>query len=160
MKVAHMVKDPLGEGEVEVLQNSDLFDGDPSPKRGKVRDVYDLGDYMLIVTSDRISAYDVVYPTLIPHKGESLNSLSQFWFKKTEGIFPNHYVESIDKRTMKVVKAERVDLEWVCRAYLYGSAWRSYNKGARIISGVEIPDGLIMAEELPEVILTPTTKED
>ena len=160
MKVAHMVKDPLGEGEVEVLQNSDLFDGDPSPKRGKVRDVYDLGDYMLIVTSDRISAYDVVYPTLIPHKGESLNSLSQFWFKKTEGIFPNHYVESIDKRTMKVVKAERVDLEWVCRAYLYGSAWRSYNKGARIISGVEIPDGLIMAEELPEVILTPTTKEE
>jgi phosphoribosylaminoimidazole-succinocarboxamide synthase len=160
MKVAHMVKDPLGEGEVEVLLNSDLFNGKIIPRRGKVRDVYDLGDHMFIVTSDRISAYDIVYPTLIPHKGESLNALSEFWFKKTQSVFPNHFVESIDSRTMKVVKADRVDLEWVCRAYLYGSAWRTYSKGTRVISGVELPDGLIMAEELPEVILTPTTKEE
>jgi len=160
MKKSYMVDDPLGDGRVEVLEASDLFDGNPSPRRGKIRDVYDMGDHMLIVTSDRISAYDVVYPTLIPHKGESLHALSEFWFRETRSVFPNHFMEVLDGRTMKVVKARRVDVEWVCRAYLYGSAWRAYSKGARVISGVELPDGLVMAEELPEVILTPTTKEE
>ncbi|MBD3206215.1 phosphoribosylaminoimidazolesuccinocarboxamide synthase [Candidatus Bathyarchaeota archaeon] len=160
MKEAYMVDDPFGKGQVEVLKASDMFDGDPKPRRGKVRDVYDLGEHMYIVTTDRISAYDVVYPTLIPHKGESLHSLSEFWFKETKDIIPNHYLETIDSRTMKVVKAERVDVEWVCRAYLYGSAWRAYRDGAREISGVKLRDGLQMAEELSEVILTPTTKED
>ncbi len=160
MKEAYIVDDPLDKGKIEVLKNSDLFNGNLIPRRGKVRDVYDLGDHMLIVTSDRISAYDVVYPTLIPHKGESLHALSEFWFRETRDVIPNHFVESIDTRTMKVIKAERVDVEWVCRAYLYGSAWRAYNKGVRKISGVNLPDGLVMAEELPEVILTPTTKEE
>jgi len=160
MKKSYMVDDPLGDGRVEVLEASDLFDGNPSPRRGKIRDVYDMGDHMLIVTSDRISAYDVVYPTLIPHKGESLHALSEFWFRETRSVFPNHFMEVLDGRTMKVVKARRVDVEWVCRAYLYGSAWRAYRKGARAISGVELPNGLVMAEELPEVILTPTTKEE
>lgn len=160
MKKSYMVDDPLGDGRVEVLETSDLFDGNPSPRRGKIRDVYDMGDHMLIVTSDRISAYDVVYSTLIPHKGESLHALSEFWFRETQSVFPNHFMEVLDGRTMKVVKARRVDVEWVCRAYLYGSAWRAYSKGARVISGLELPDGLVMAEELPEVILTPTTKEE
>jgi len=160
MKKSYNVDDPLADGVVEVLEASDLFDGKPSPRRGKIRDVYDMGGHMLIVTTDRISAYDVVYPTLIPHKGESLHALSEFWFKKTRDVFPNHFMETLDGRTMKVVKAERVDVEWVCRAYLYGSAWRAYHDGARVISGVELPDGLVMAEELPEVILTPTTKEE
>jgi phosphoribosylaminoimidazole-succinocarboxamide synthase len=160
MKEAYLVDDPFGKGQIEVLRASDMFDGEPKPRRGKVRDVYDLGDYMYIVTTDRISAYDVVYPTLIPHKGKSLHSLSEFWFKETKDIIPNHYLETVDQRTMKVVKADRVDVEWVCRAYLYGSAWRAYRDGAREISGVKLKDGLQMAEELPEVILTPTTKED
>jgi len=160
MKNSYMVDDPLGDGRVEVLEASDLFDGNPSPRRGKIRDVYDMGDHMLIVTTDRISAYDVVYPTLIPHKGESLHALSEYWFRETWSVFPNHFMEVLDGRTMKVVKARRVDVEWVCRAYLYGSAWRAYSKGVRVISGVELPDGLVMAEELPEVILTPTTKEE
>jgi len=160
MKKSYVVDDPLGDGRVEVLEASDLFDGNPSPRRGKIRDVYDMGDHMLIVTSDRISAYDVVYPTLIPHKGESLHALSEYWFRETWSVFPNHFMEVLDGRTMKVVKARRVDVEWVCRAYLYGSAWRAYSKGVRVISGVELPDGLVMAEELPEVILTPTTKEE
>jgi phosphoribosylaminoimidazole-succinocarboxamide synthase len=155
-----MVDSPLGLGKTEVLRASDMFNGDPEPRRGKVRDVYDMGDHMYIVTTDRISAFDVVYPTLIPHKGPSLHSLSLFWFKETEDIIKNHLLEVVDERTVKVVKAERVDVEWVCRAYLYGSAWRAYNKGARTISGVDLPDDLVMAEELPEVILTPTTKED
>jgi phosphoribosylaminoimidazole-succinocarboxamide synthase len=160
MKDSYLVDSPLGKGNVEVLRASDLFNGNPEPRRGKVRDVYDMGDHMYIVTSDRISAFDVVYPTLIPHKGPSLHALSLFWFKETEDIIKNHLLEVIDDRTVKVVKAKRVDVEWVCRAYLYGSAWRAYNTGARIISGVTLPDGLVMAEELPDVILTPTTKEE
>ena len=160
MKEAIVVDDPLGGGKVEVLRYSDMFCSNPEPRRGKVRDVYDLGDHLVIVTTDRISAYDVVYPTLIPHKGISLHALSEFWFKETRDVIPNHYVETLGPRAMRVQKAMRVDVEWVCRAYLYGSAWRAYNNGARVISGMELPDGLVMAEELPEVILTPTTKED
>ena len=160
MKEAYIVDDPLGEGKVEVLRYSDMFSGEPAPRRGKVRDVYDLGEHMVIVTSDRVSAYDVVLPTLIPHKGASLNALSEFWFRETRDVIPNHYEETLGPRAMSVRKAVRVDVEWVCRAYLYGSAWRAYSRGARAISGVKLPDGLVMAEELPEVILTPTTKEE
>jgi len=155
-----IVESPLGWGKVEVLRASDMFNGTPEPRRGKVRDVYDMGEYMYIVTTDRISAYDVVYPTLIPHKGPSLHALSVFWFKETEDIIKNHLIEEVDERTIKVVKADRVDVEWVCRAYLYGSAWRAYKKGKRVISGVRLPDGLSMADKLPEVIITPTTKEE
>ncbi|MFQ6054039.1 MAG: phosphoribosylaminoimidazolesuccinocarboxamide synthase [Candidatus Bathyarchaeia archaeon] len=155
-----MVPDPLGPGVVEVLRTSDLFGPERPPRRGKVRDVYDLGDEMLILTTDRVSAFDVVYPTLIPHKGESLHALSVYWFERTASLFPNHFQESVDVRTMRVLKAERIDIEWVCRAYLYGSAWRAYRDGARRISGVELPDRLEMADELPEVILTPTTKSE
>ncbi len=146
--------------EVMVMRNSNVYGRKNPPHRGKVRDVYDLGDRMLIVTTDRISAFDVVYPTLIPHKGESLHALSVFWLSRTGEIFPNHFVESIDSRSMTVVKAKRIDIEWVCRAYLYGSAWRAYRDGLRTVSGVEIPNGLLMAEELPEVVLTPTTKSE
>ena len=159
MKEANLVDDPIGNGRVEVLRYSDSVPG-VEPRRGKVRDVYDLGDEMLIVTTDRISAFDVVLPTLIPHKGESLNKLAEFWFKKTTHTFPNHYKRVEDARSMRVLKAKRIDIEWVCRAYLYGSAWRAYNDGARTVSGVKLPSGLVMAEELPEVILTPTTKSE
>lgn len=159
MKEAYIVDNPLGSGKVEVLRNSDLIPG-KQPRRGKVRDVYDLGDEMLIVTTDRISAYDVVFPTLIPHKGVSLTKLAEFWFDKTKKVIPHHLIHLEDERTMRVKKAHRVDIEFVCRAYLYGSAWRAYRDGARIVSGVKLPDGLQMAEELPEVILTPSTKAD
>jgi phosphoribosylaminoimidazole-succinocarboxamide synthase len=160
MKKAYFVDDPLGSGKVEVLEKTDLYQGDIVPHRGKIRDVYDLGGSMIIVTTDRISAYDVVYPTLIPYKGTSLHALSEFWFKETRQVFPNHFKESLDERTMRVKKAERIDLEWVCRAYLYGSAWRAYRDGARTVSGVSLPDGLVIAEELPQVVITPTTKEE
>lgn len=154
------MQDPIGPGEVEVLRASKLYGDANLPRRGKVRDIYDLGDEMIILTTDRVSAFDVVYPTLIPHKGESLHALSVFWFEKTGDVFPNHLIQSVDSRSMRVLKAERIDVEWVCRAYLYGSAWRAYRDGARSVSGVELPDGLAMAEELPEVILTPTTKSE
>jgi phosphoribosylaminoimidazole-succinocarboxamide synthase len=145
---------------VDVLRSSDIYGDENPPRRGKVRDIYDLGEELLILTTDRISAFDVVYPTLIPHKGRSLHALSVHWLTRTKGIFPNHLIESVDDRTMRVTKTERIDVEWVCRAYLYGSAWRSYRDGSRSISGVHLPDGLVMADELPEVILTPTTKSE
>ena len=157
---SYKVLDPLGPGEVEVVKASNVYGDERPPRRGKVRDIYNLGDEMLILTTDRISAFDIVYPTLIPHKGRSLHALSEYWFKETKDVIPNHFLESVDDRSMRVLKAERIDVEWVCRAYLYGSAWRAYRDGARSVSGVELPDGLIMAEELPEVIITPTTKSE
>ncbi|RLI18556.1 phosphoribosylaminoimidazolesuccinocarboxamide synthase [Candidatus Bathyarchaeota archaeon] len=159
LEESYLVPDPLGPGYVEVLRASNL-PGRRLLRRGKVRDIYDLGEELLLVATDRISAFDVVYPTLIPHKGVSLHALSVYWFQRTRDIFPNHLIESVDERTMRVVKAERIDIEWICRAYLYGSAWRAYKRGVRVISGVRLPNGLQMAEELPEVILTPTTKSE
>lgn len=142
----------------EPLLKTDL----PYPlfKRGKVRDVYDLGDTLLLVSTDRVSAFDVTLPTGIPGKGEALNELSVYWFEKTRHVFPNHYVERVDNRTMKAFKAQRIDIEWVVRGHLYGSAWREYKMGRRVISGVKLPDGLRLAERLPEPILTPTTKAE
>jgi phosphoribosylaminoimidazole-succinocarboxamide synthase len=132
----------------------------PVHRRGKVRDLYDLSDSFLIVSTDRISAFDVVFPNGIPKKGSSLNNLSAYWFEKTQPIFPNHFIEKKDDRSIKVVKANRIDIEFVARSYLYGSAWRNYSKGKHVISGVKLPNGLRLAEKLPEIILTPTTKSD
>ncbi len=129
-------------------------------RRGKVRDIYDQGDELLIVATDRISAFDKVMSRGIPGKGDALTQLSEFWFVMTKHVFNNHYIEALDNRTLRVRKAERISIEWIARAYLYGSAWRAYSKGVREISGVRIPSGLQLAEELPEIILTPTTKSD
>ena len=158
--MSSMVQDPFSDGEVEVVKHSLLFGENNLPRRGKVRDIYDIGEELLIFASDRISAFDHIIPSLIPHKGLSLHALSLFWFNKTARIYPNHLLESIDDRTMRVLKAERIDVEWVARGYLYGSAWRSYLKGERIFSGVKFPNGLRLAEKLPETVLTPTTKSE
>ena len=136
------------------LQNKKLL------RRGKVRDVYDEGDELLIVATDRISAFDRIMPLGIEGKGVALTSLSEFWFLKTNHIYKNHLIARFDERTLRVKKAQRIDIEWIVRAYLYGSAWRTYSKGAREISGIKLPGGLQLAEELPEIILTPTTKSD
>jgi len=158
LKQASKAPDPPWGRDVEVVKEPLLFGEGKPPRRGKVRDIYDVGEELLIFASDRISAFDHIIPSLIPHKGSSLHALSVFWFEKSKGIFPNHRIESVDKRTMKAIKAERIDIEWVARGYLYGSAWRSYEKGERCISGVKFPNGLRLAEELPEIVLTPTTK--
>jgi len=129
-------------------------------RRGKVRDVYDEDDQLLIVATDRISAFDRIMPTGIEGKGVALTKLSEFWFLKTDHIFKNHYIARYNERTIRVKKANRIDIEWIARAYLYGSAWRAYSKGARRISGVQLPGGLQLAEELPEIILTPSTKSE
>ena len=131
----------------------------PLFKRGKVRDVYDLKERLLIVSTDRISAFDVVLPNGVPHKGEALNRLSVYWFNQTKNIIPNHILDVVDPRMVLVKKAEPIKVEFVIRGYLYGSAWERYREG-KPICGIKLRPGLRKAEKLPEPILTPTTKAD
>lgn len=142
--------------------------------RGKVRDIYDLGDRLLIVASDRISAFDYVLPSAIPHKGRVLTALSEFWFGFTKGVVRNHLIsarvaefppaaqehaETLEGRTMLVHRAERVDVECVVRGYLSGSAWREYRQSGTVC-GERLPSGLRESEKLPEPLFTPATKAD
>jgi len=131
----------------------------PLFKRGKVRDVYDLGEELLIVATDRISAFDIVLPNGIPHKGEALNMLSAYWFNEVGKVAPNHLSEVVDSRTVRVKKTSPIKIEFVVRGYLYGSSWEKYKKG-KDVCGVELPPGLRRAEKLPEPVMTPTTKAE
>ena len=142
-------------------------------KRGKVRDIYELGDNLLIVSTDRISCFDVVLPTAIPHKGEVLTRLSVFWFEYMEDIISNHlitanvddfpeelqkYKEDLRYRSMLVKKARPIPVECVVRGYLAGSGWKEYNQ-SQSICGIRLPEGLKESDKLPEPIFTPATKE-
>lgn len=146
----------------------------PLFKRGKVRDVYDLGDHLLMVASDRISAFDFVLPTEIPDKGKILNEISVFWFKRLGGVIANHliaadvkkypfqvkkYEAELARRSMLVQKTNKLDVECIVRGYLAGSGWKEYQK-SQSICGVKLPAGLQESEKLSEPIFTPTTKEE
>ncbi len=145
-----------------------------APKRGKVRDIYDLGDKLLIVATDRLSAFDVVLPTGIPDKGKVLTKLSLFWFRQMEDIIKNHiletdvekypeqlrkYGEMLRDRSMLVKKAKLIPAECVVRGYLAGSGWKDYET-SRTICGIRLADGLLESSRLPSPIFTPTTKAD
>ena len=159
-----------------------VFDTDlrlPLFGKGKVRDTYVTGDKLLIVATDRISAFDSVLPTAIPDKGIVLNQISVFWFGKTFHVVHNHLIESIESnralikyapgrrplptmllgRSMVVLKAERIPVECVVRGYIAGSAWAEYKKKGTIC-GQKAPKGLKESDELPEPIFTPTTKAE
>ncbi|XQA75990.1 phosphoribosylaminoimidazolesuccinocarboxamide synthase [Xanthomonas sacchari] len=163
------------------LLQSDL-PGLPLRHRGKVRDVFDIprerlpadappGDYLLMVATDRLSAFDVVLPDPIPGKGEMLCQVSNFWFKKTEHLMPNHLTgtdvaavlpEGVDKalyakRAVVTRKLKPVPVEAIARGYLIGSGWKDYQRTGKV-SGIELPDGLRQAEKLAEPIFTPSTK--
>ena len=148
--------------------------------RGKVRDTYDLGEYLLIVATDRISAFDVVLPGGIPDKGKVLNQLSAFWFERTRDIVPNHVKEMVQDvrsiaqyraggagalpsnlagRSMIVKKAQRIGVECVVRGYLAGSAWAEYQK-SRTVCGISLAAGFKESQKLPYPIFTPTTKAE
>ena len=147
----------------------------PLLARGKVRDVYDLGENLLIVATDRISAFDVVLPTGIPDKGLVLTQLSAFWFELTGAIVPNHFNQVVDStrvpgidaelpremigRAMVVRKAERIDVECVVRGYITGSGWKDYQRDGEV-SGIALPPNLKESQELFEPIFTPTTKAE
>jgi phosphoribosylaminoimidazole-succinocarboxamide synthase len=162
-----------------VLINSDL----PLPVfvKGKVRDTYDLGKQLLIVATDRLSAFDVVLPCGIPDKGRVLNQISAYWFNQTKKIMPNHVVEMVndtkvlDKylpanrrfaypaylkgRSMIVKKVNRLPVECVVRGYLAGSAWAEYQKSGTAF-GIPLPAKMLESQELPAPLFTPTTKAD
>ena len=145
-----------------------------APKRGKVRDIYDLGDSLLIVATDRLSAFDVVLPTGIDDKGKVLTQLSIFWFHEMEGIIKNHLIEvnaerfperlrkysdSLKGRSMVVKKAKAFPVECVVRGYLAGSGWNDYKASGKVC-GITLPGGLLESSKLEKPIFTPTTKAD
>ncbi|HEX8327948.1 MAG TPA: phosphoribosylaminoimidazolesuccinocarboxamide synthase [Hymenobacter sp.] len=133
----------------------------PLLHRGKVRDSLRApsGDRLIIVT-DRLSAFDSVLETAIPHKGAVLNGLANFWFDKTAHIIPNHVLKLVDANAMLVKEAQPIKVEMVVRQYLTGSMWRGYQTGQRTFSGVTVPDGMTKHESFPQAIVTPTTKEE
>ncbi len=139
-------------------------------KEGKVREVYDLGDCMMIEATDRISAFDVILGSVIPDKGRILTKMSEFWFDLTKDLVPNHMITTDNDempeffrdeyhrgRTMKCRKLDMLPIECVVRGYLSGSGWASYCENGTI-SGIRLPEGLRESEKLPEPIFTPTTK--
>jgi phosphoribosylaminoimidazole-succinocarboxamide synthase len=145
----------------------------PLIHKGKVRNIYDLGQSYLIVASDRISAFDHVLPTLITNKGKVLHKLSMFWFDFVQGVVPNHIItgdfntfptglkkyEYLRDRSMVVKKAKRVDIECIVRGYLAGSWWKEYQK-LQTVCGIKLPEGLKESSKLPESIFTPSSKEE
>ncbi len=146
----------------------------PLLRSGKVREVYDLGDSLLFIATDRISAFDCILPTPIPDKGKVLTDLSLFWFELLKNIVDNHlitadiskypeqlkkYADQIDGRTMIVKKAEVLPVECIVRGYLAGSGWKEYQKNGTV-TGIKLPDGLLESSELPEPIFTPSTKAE
>jgi phosphoribosylaminoimidazole-succinocarboxamide synthase len=138
----------------------------PLVARGKVREMYDLDDRLLMVASDRISTYDVVHPTPIPDKGAVLTGLSVFWFERTRDIVANHFVSATDGvpdevrgRALVVKKLAMLPVECVVRGYLSGSGWSEYQSSGSVC-GISLPAGLRESERLPETIFTPTTKAD
>jgi phosphoribosylaminoimidazole-succinocarboxamide synthase len=138
----------------------------PLVASGKVREIYDLGDRLLMVASDRISTYDVVHPNPIPDKGKVLTGLSAFWFAKTGHIVANHYVsategvpDEVRGRAMVVRKLEMLPVECVVRGYITGSGWKDYQQTGSV-SGIELPPGLRESDRLPTPIFTPSTKAE
>jgi len=143
-------------------------------KTGKVRELFDLGDQLLLVATDRISAFDHVLPQTIPEKGGVLNSISAFWFNLLSDVIPTHMISidvdeypdelkpfkaDLEKRSMLVKKTEVVKLECIVRGYITGSGWKEYQKTGKVC-GIELPEGLQRAQKLPEPIFTPSTKAD
>ena len=156
-----------------LIKDTDFIDL-PVFVKGKVRNVYDLGDSLLMVVTDRISAFDVVFDELIPNKGKVLSSISAFWFDFTKDVVPNHvistnpeeypmglskYKEELQGRSMLVKKVKMLPAECIVRGYLEGSALKEYNANGTV-GGIKMPEGLLQGDKLPSPLFTPSTKED
>ena len=150
------------------------FEGLKLIKRGKVRDIYDAGEHLLIVATDRLSAFDCVFPEPIPMKGIVLTQISRYWFENTKDIIENHiasfevedlpenakkYADELRGRTMLARKTDPLPVECVVRGYLHGSGWKEYKKTGSVC-GIELPEGLREKDKLPEPIFTPATKAE
>ena len=147
---------------MQVLKQTDFnFKGQKSVYHGKVRDVYNINDdLMVMVATDRISAFDVVLPEGIPYKGQVLNQIAEFFLDSTKDIVPNWKIAVPDPMVTVGLCCEPLKIEMIVRGYIAGSAWRDYAAGAREICGVKLPEGLKENQKLPTPILTPTTKAD
>ena len=157
----------------EALLHTSL-EGVPLRSRGKVRDIYEVGERLLLVTTDRVSAFDVVLPDGIPEKGRVLNSLSAWWLGRTGSIVPNHLVTAeaddypevlapaksvLDGRSMLVKRLSPIPFECVMRGFLYGSGWKEYRRDGSVC-GIRLPRGMQLAERFPEPLFTPATKAE
>lgn len=137
------------------------FPGQKSIYKGKVRDVYNIGDkYLLMIVSDRISAFDVVLPRGIPYKGQVLNQIASKFLDATRDVVPNWKIATPDPNVTFGHKCDPYPVEMIVRAYLTGSSWRTYKAGAREICGIPVPDGMKEHQRFPEPIITPTTKAE
>ena len=144
-----------------IMKTEFKFEGQKSHYRGKVREVYNVDDkYLVMIASDRISAFDVVLPAGIPFKGQVLNQVAEKFMKATSDIVPNWIIDTPDPSVAIGHLCDPFKVEMVIRGYLSGHAWREYRDGKRIICGVTMPDGMKENDKFPEPLLTPTTKED
>ncbi|MBO4579391.1 MAG: phosphoribosylaminoimidazolesuccinocarboxamide synthase [Clostridiales bacterium] len=156
-----------------LIKDTDFIDL-PVFCKGKVRNVYDLGDSLLMIVTDRISAFDVVFDELIPDKGKVLSSISAFWFDFTKDVIGNHvittdvsqypmgldkYEEELSGRSMLVKKVDMLPAECIVRGYLEGSALKEYKKSGTV-GGIKMPEGMVQGDKLPEPLFTPSTKEE
>jgi phosphoribosylaminoimidazole-succinocarboxamide synthase len=157
----------------EVLLNTNF----PNLKlyaKGKVRDIYEVGDYLLLVSTDRLSAFDVIMSQGIPYKGMVLTKISEFWFNLTKDIIPNHFITTdvnkypaeckeysdvLNNRSMLIKKAKVIPIECIVRGYITGSGWKDYKRNGEI-SGIKLPAGLQESEKFPEPLFTPSTKAE
>ena len=157
----------------DVVINTDMPDVG-TPRRGKVRDIYDLGEHLLLVVTDRVSAFDVVLPNGIPGKGKVLTAISLFWFKMMEDIVRNHiiaidvkdfpqklrkYADMLQGRSLLVKKAKVVPVECIVRGYLSGSGWKSYQKDSTVC-GIKLPSGMLESAKIEQPVFTPSTKAE
>lgn len=136
------------------------FPGQKGVYHGKVRDVYDLGDQLVMVASDRISAFDHILHNAIPYKGQVLNQTANFFLEATRDIVPNWLLDSPDPNVSIGLRCEPIKIEMVIRGYLAGHAWREYKAGKRVLCGEPMPDGMRESEKFPTPIITPATKAD
>jgi phosphoribosylaminoimidazole-succinocarboxamide synthase len=137
-----------------------VFPGQTSVYHGKVRDVYSVGDQLIMVASDRISAFDHILPRAIPHKGQVLNQTAVWFLEATRDIVPNWLLASPDPNVAVGLRCEPIRVEMVIRGYLSGHAWREYSAGKRLLCGVAMPEGMTVSDAFPEPIITPATKAE
>mgnify|MGYP006292758397 CR=1 FL=1 len=148
------------ENQLSHTLTSTDYDDLGSRYQGKVRDTYEKDDHLILVTTDRISAFDHVLAQTIPFKGQVLNQTAAYFFEATEDLVPNHVLEVPDPNVTVAQSCTPVPIEFVVRGYLAGHAWRTYRDGARTLCGHSLPDGLRQSERLPSPIVTPTTKAE
>lgn len=141
-----------------MINNKIEFPNQTDFYQGKVRDVYSFGEHLLMIASDRISAFDVVLPRLIPYKGQVLNQIAEHFLKATSDIVPNWLIFTPAPNASFGFKCQAIPIEMVVRGYLVGHLWREYKAGKREVCGVSLPDGLVENQKLPYPIITPTTK--